>query len=473
MARFRDFLMRFRPMVPPGPAAPGGVPADRSAELRAELEPPLSLLEQAEAEAERVRAEAAEEAARRRVDAERRAVEIIAHARSSEPAVRVENADEVRHLAEAQAAELRTAAEREAAAIRRRAVERMPALVDRAVALATDVAGPGTVGPREGPRRECRIRERSVRVSAGWVAGVTRARAMLSRCAGAEGVREVAAAPTLDDALRYLAGTAYRHDLDPQVSPAQAQRAVGAALLWHLRVLAGWQPRRGADVVRLLAAGFEIANTEGHLRALSDAESAEPARPYRLGALSTAWPRLARTRSPAELRAVLATSAWGDPGGDTPAAVATGMRVSASVRTAAAVPEAARWAAGRLALLVARETFLLGRRMTRHAARGVARLLGPRAVEAASYPDFRQCLPDTARWALEGVDDVADLWRAEARWWERLERDGRDLLHVSRQSSAPVTGAVAVLSADAWRVRGALELAARGGGSWEAFDGPA
>jgi hypothetical protein len=33
-----------------------------------------------------------------------------------------------------------------------------------------------------------------------------------------------------------------------------------------------------------------------------------------------------------------------------------------------------------------------------------------------------------------------------------------------------VVGAVAVLSVDAWRVRAALELAARGGGSLEVLD---
>ncbi|MGY4969841.1 hypothetical protein ACWGCC_11540 [Streptomyces nigrescens] len=38
--------------------------------------------------------------------------------------------------------------------------------------------------------------------------------------------------------------------------------------------------------------------------------------------------------------------------------------------------------------------------------------------------------------------------------------------------SAPVMGAVAVLSVDAWRVHGALELAARGGRPTEVFAAP-
>ncbi|MFJ9010022.1 hypothetical protein [Streptomyces canus] len=318
-------------------------------------------------------------------------------------------------------------------------------------------------------------------MGAGWVAGVTRARALRTRCLGAEGTGQVAASGELDDALRYLAATPYRHDVNPGVTPAEAQRAVSAALLWHLRVLAGWQPATGADAVRALAAGFEISNTEHHLSELAavprqlGTERLDPP-PYRLGALAIAWTRLARTRSPSELRTVLAASAWGDPGGDSPAAIATGMRVSAAVRLAAAVPDAARWAAARLALLFGREVFVVGRRMPDVSARRAARLLGVRAVGAGSYADFRQALPAIAGWLLEDIEEAADLWRAEARWWGAVERDGRELLRRARFGPQPVVGAVALLSADAWRTRGALELAARGGGpgDWprEVLDAP-
>ncbi|WP_327426453.1 hypothetical protein [Streptomyces sp. NBC_01236] len=121
---------------------------------------------------------------------------------------------------------------------------------------------------------------------------------MLSRCLGASGAQDVAGAATLDDALRYLGSTPYRHDLGSGAGLADAQRAVSTTLLWHLRVLAGWQPRAGAAAVRLLASGFEIANVDDHVRALSGADHSPPARPpYRLGALATAWPRLSLTRS--------------------------------------------------------------------------------------------------------------------------------------------------------------------------------
>ncbi|AMW08603.1 hypothetical protein A4E84_03165 [Streptomyces qaidamensis] len=317
-------------------------------------------------------------------------------------------------------------------------------------------------------------------MSAGWVAGVTRARALRTRCLGGEGIREVAASPTLDDALRYLAATPYRH-ATAGATPAEAQRAVSATLLWHLRVLAGWQPATGADAIRALAAGFEISNAEHHVRALAADPRARGTPgphvpPYRLGALATAWTRLARARTPSELRNALAASVWGDPGGESSASVATGMRVSAALRLATAVPDAARWAAARLALLFAREVFVVGRRMPDVSARRSARLLGPRAVSAGSYVDFRQALPATARWLLEGVDEAADLWRAEAWWWKAVEQDGRELLRRSHFGPQPVVGAVAVLSADAWRTRGALELAARGGGpgDWpaEVLDAP-
>lgn len=57
------------------------------------------------------------------------------------------------------------------------------------------------------------------------VAGVSRARARRTRCLGIEGTGQVAATRELDDALRYLAATPYRHDVTPGATPAEAQRA--------------------------------------------------------------------------------------------------------------------------------------------------------------------------------------------------------------------------------------------------------
>ncbi|MGW2516382.1 hypothetical protein ACWC09_04995 [Streptomyces sp. NPDC001617] len=304
-------------------------------------------------------------------------------------------------------------------------------------------------------------------MGAGWVAGVTRARSMAVGRLGPDRARELADAATLSDALHALAGTSYRRALDTETESAEAGRAVLGALLWQLRVLAGWQPRLGAAAVRQLAAGFEIANTCDHVRSLSG--EPRPA-PYRLGALSTAWPRLARTVSPGEVRAVLTASPWGDPGGESAAVVATGMRLSADARLVADLPPAARWAAGDAALLVARETFLRGRGPTGRATAYAERILGRSAVRASSYDDFRVRLPSAARWALEGTERPADLWRAEARWWSEVERDGLRMLHRARFDVSPVVGATAILSVDAWRVRAALVAAAYEGRAQEDFD---
>lgn len=152
MAGFRDFLMRFRPVGLPGPAAAGGVPADRSAELAAELEPPLVLLEETEAEARAVRERADEEAARRRRAAERTAKDIVEQARARAPVVREQSAALVRDATKAEATELLAAAARDTAALRRRIELRTPALVDRLVdALDKELTAPDDERREGGP----------------------------------------------------------------------------------------------------------------------------------------------------------------------------------------------------------------------------------------------------------------------------------------------------------------------------------
>lgn len=153
MAGLRNFLLRFRPVGSPGRAAPGGVPADRTAELTAELEPPLTLLEGTEDEARHIREGAAREAAEKRRTAERRAREIVERARSRASEAQARNADRVRREAEAEAAELLATAEREAAAVRRRAEERTPPLLDRVARLvAEDIGTPPQAPAGSSPR---------------------------------------------------------------------------------------------------------------------------------------------------------------------------------------------------------------------------------------------------------------------------------------------------------------------------------
>jgi hypothetical protein len=304
-------------------------------------------------------------------------------------------------------------------------------------------------------------------MSTGWVAGSVRAKAVSRRRLGVAEARALAATESLREALLALATTPYGHDVRADHTLAQAQHAVLATLLWHLRVLAGWSPREGADMLRLLAGAFEIANVDEHVGQLTG----EPAlSPYHLGSLATAWPRLARTTTLTELRGALQSSPWGDPGDASPRSIRMAMRLSWAARVITELPEAAPWAAGAAALIVARENQLVLRPLPESLARMAAQALGPTGVGARSLPDLANAIRRDARWAIEDIRDPKDLWRAEAGWWRRVESDGFMLLRTSRFSRGAVLGAVAVLAADAWRVRAALELAARGGAPLEVFD---
>ncbi len=317
-------------------------------------------------------------------------------------------------------------------------------------------------------------------MSTSWVAGSVRARAMSRRRLGTAATRELAGCTGLDVAVDLLSATPYGHDVRAGQSLSEAQFAVASTVLWHMRVMGGWVPGGDARILRVLAGGFEIANVDEVLRALTgrgtaDSTGAGPADPaFRLGTLATAWNALAPSASIADVREVLARSAWGDPGAESAAAIRLGMRLSWAVRVASSIEPARPWASGAAAVIVAREVLLEGRPMTAAAARLASTLLGSRWTDARSLRSFADGLPPEARWALDGIDDVGDLWRAEARWWGRVDRDGRALLRRPVTTPDPVIGAIAVLAVDAWRVRGALEVAARGGasapGALEAFD---
>jgi hypothetical protein len=303
-------------------------------------------------------------------------------------------------------------------------------------------------------------------VTAAWVAGSVRAQALARRRLGAAGARALAASPDLDEAVRTLADSPYGHDVAVGDSLARGQRGVAATLLWNLRVLAGWLPPDGAEALRLLAGWFELANIDEQLRTMAG-EPAEP--PFRLGALASLGPRLERTVSPAELRAVLAASAWGDPGGESPAEITIGVRLAWAGRVARLEP-ALPWAGGAVAVLMARQLFLAGGRVTASAAQAAGRLLGAAWQESGSVAQLRERLPAPARWPLAGVAGPDELWRAEAAWWARIATDGMALLAHRGFGPQRAIGAVALLAVDAWRVRAALELAARGGAPLEEFD---
>ena len=187
-------------------------------------------------------------------------------------------------------------------------------------------------------------------------------------------------------------------------------------------------------------------------------------------ALPRPGPRLQRTTSAPDLRRALAASAWGDPGGESPREITLWLRTTLADRVVAAVPEAGVWASGATALLVAREVFLEGRRLPEHARLAASRVIGPAAVSATSLPELAAALPARARWALADVDRPDALWRAEARWWARVDEDATALVRHARTGRGVLVGAVGLMAVDAWRVRAALEVAARGGGPTEALD---
>jgi len=304
-------------------------------------------------------------------------------------------------------------------------------------------------------------------VSVGWVAATVRARALARRRVGGAGAVAIARAPSYAAGRAALITAPYNGRVGPDDDLATAERNLAESLLWHLRVLSGWLPPDGGGQVRALAAGFELGNVDEHLWAL---RSGGTAHPYQLGGLATAWPRIAVTTSPEELRAVLVASPWGDPGDARPETVRLSLRLSWLRRLAVTSPLPRGWAVAAAALLVAGEVFAAGRPLPPEPRRAAGVLLGGRAVDATSLAELAGALPAGARWVLDGVERAEDLWAAEASFYRRAETDSFALLRQPGVGPRPVLGAVALLAVDVWRVRAALETAARGGERRELLD---
>lgn len=309
-------------------------------------------------------------------------------------------------------------------------------------------------------------------MSAGWVAATVRGRGLVRRRLGADGAIRLARSASLPDALAALGTTSYGPALRADMDLATAQHAVSGTVLWNLRVLAGWGPPLGAGPLRLLAAGFEIANVSGHLARL--AGQAAPA-PYRLGSMATVWPAVSRAGTVAEVRTVLRRSGWGDPGSDDPAAVRLAMQLAWARRVCDEVPGAADAAIGGGALVIARVLATDARAaLGPSARRDATRLLGPQWDAALAPEDLARHVPRRASAALDGVEGAANLWQAERRWWAAVESAGAVLAARFAAGAAAGVGVAALLAADAWRVRAALAIAAGGGGDLtEVLDGVA
>ncbi|MGF7120591.1 hypothetical protein [Rhodococcus sp. AG1013] len=313
-------------------------------------------------------------------------------------------------------------------------------------------------------------------MSTSWVAGTVRARALAQRRIGADAARQLARSGTRSDAVRAVSQTPYGHAVHPADSLAAAQHGVSATLLWQLRVLAGWLPHDGVDVVRLLARGFEIANIDEQL-AQDGRGVGDPL--YRLGALATAGHRIVGIHAAPVLREALRSTPWGDPGGSSAWEVGVGLRLNWADQVMGPIPEAARWARAATALLLARIAWSDRRVLPPALARRAATVIGPGFVDVVGPTSTQvaaavEHLPADTRWAFDRVDRPENVWRGEAAWWRRIDRDGFALLREQGFGRGPVVGAVAVLAADAWRARAALASAARhevvGDSAVEAFD---
>jgi hypothetical protein len=124
------------------------VPADRVAELTAELEPVFAALEDVTAEAARIRVAADDEAAHRRERAVERAGAVVAAARRQADTDRAEAMARARRDAEAGAAAVVAAAVQEATESARRAEQGHGPVVEQVVARvrATLAASPDAAG---------------------------------------------------------------------------------------------------------------------------------------------------------------------------------------------------------------------------------------------------------------------------------------------------------------------------------------
>lgn len=294
-----------------------------------------------------------------------------------------------------------------------------------------------------------------------WVAATVRGRGLSLRRLGVEGASRVAAATSLPDAIDALIPTAYGRELRAGMDLATAQHAINATLLWHLRVLAGWGPSIGTHPLRLFAAEFELANVEALFDRL---RGGTPSPPYVLGSLGLSWQAIASAGTAAEVRRALRSSLWGDPETDDPDGIRLTMQLARTRLLAAGVPEAADWAITDASLILARVMLngALGE-LTARARRDASSVLGSRWQQAASLPELVESLPRAGRAALSAVRELEDLFAAQVRRWAMLESSAIRLIARTPASAANTIGVAGAMMADAWRVSGALTLAALGG----------
>jgi hypothetical protein len=136
-----DLLHRFRPIGVPGSASRAGIPADRAAELAAELDPVLSMLGPTQGRCQTVVAGAGQTAARVSGEAATRAVTIAAEGRDRAMAARVAATNEVIAAAQAEADRIERAAAQAVLARQELGEAEILTLVELAVHLVKSAPG--------------------------------------------------------------------------------------------------------------------------------------------------------------------------------------------------------------------------------------------------------------------------------------------------------------------------------------------
>ena len=229
-----------------------------------------------------------------------------------------------------------------------------------------------------------------------------KAKLLLERRMGVDGVAELAQADSLADAHLRLAGTAYADAVHWR--PRGMRSGSSRPTTLRLRILAAWIPP-GEAAGWLLAAWFELSNLEDRLAYGSRCRWPSMGS----GHSSPVWNAHGRGRSREELVLLLGRSkAQGEPPVSDPRRLPLVLRLSWAARVRADVPEARRWAIAATGILLAEEV-LVGR----HA----VGLLGTARRRRTAGCGPRACLAarDSAgafRFPLAEDRGRADLWRA-------------------------------------------------------------
>lgn len=291
-----------------------------------------------------------------------------------------------------------------------------------------------------------------------WVAASVRARGMARGRLGPGGIHSVLTSPDRSSGLAVAAASMYSGAVEKdRGDPSGLEHEIGAAVLWRLRVLAGWMPPGGSRVLRGVAAYFERENILRHARALGQGQPRpDDSGDYVLDGLATCWPAASRTQNEAELRSVLAASPWGDPGATDVAGLADTLSLAAWRRLVAVAPATRSWARDAVVLLVARARVIENATPSDRQRALASPLIGRGWSSASDLDALRASLVPSARRALEPAQEPDDLWLAEAALVARIDADATRMLRTDRPGPEVVLGAAAALMIDGWRLRAAL-----------------